>query len=157
MSRFGVRVIACPETREGAAVRLKALGDLQLSACSRWPERAGCGQECLPQIAASPDGCLLRSLVAQWYAGKSCVDCGRPIGAIVWHEAPPALRAPNGTSFEWKDAAPQDLPRLFRTHQPLCWQCHNVAEVTRAHPDLIVSRAARTAPLQPLPSGRGVY
>jgi hypothetical protein len=150
----GTRLVICPETNDGAAVSLDALfaasrGALRLSACSRWPERAGCDQQCLTQIADAPDGCLLHSIVTSWYAGKSCVSCGRAIGKIVWHEAPPALRAPDGTTFEWKDAMPQDLPRLFRTHQPLCWYCNNVAELTRTHPELVFQRRRPTAPPPP--------
>src|SRR6185503_11646556 len=106
-------LITCPQTKESAAVRLKLLGEPRLSDCSRWPEYAGCGQECLAQIAASPQRCRLQSIVTAWYAQKSCASCGRPIGTIAWHEAPPALLAPDGRTFEWKDAAPQDLPRLL--------------------------------------------
>jgi hypothetical protein len=148
----GLRVVTCPETHDGAAVSVDALfaatwdGALRLSTCSRWPERADCGQTCLTQIAAAPDGCLLHSIVTAWYAGKSCVRCNRPIGKIVWHEAPPALLAADGTTFEWKDALPQDLPVLFRTRQPLCWYCNNVAELRRMHPELIFDRQRPAAP-----------
>jgi hypothetical protein len=156
------RVVTCPETNDEAAVSLDALfaasrGVLRLSACSRWPERAGCNQACLAQITSSPDGCLLDSIVTSWYMGKSCVSCGRPIGKIVWHEGPPALRAPDGTTFEWKDAMPQDVPRLFRTHQPLCWYCNNVAELARMHPELAFQRRRPTAPSPPALRGDAVY
>ena len=157
MFRMGRRLITCPETKEAAAVKVKPLGELRLSACSRWPERAGCGQECLAQIASSPHGCLVQSIVTAWYAGKSCASCGRAIGKIAWHEAPPALRAPDGTSFEWKDVAPQDLPRLFRTHQPLCWQCNNAAELARIDPALPIRRTHLAPPAASLPVSRGVY
>jgi hypothetical protein len=72
-ARFrGTRVVSCPETGKPAAVALASLSGAlaapfgatvpSLRACSRWPERAGCGQECLGEIEESPDGCLLRSL-----------------------------------------------------------------------------------------------
>lgn len=54
------RVVTCPETGELAGVDVDAvrvarsawLGplDLRLRNCARWPERAGCGQECLSQL-----------------------------------------------------------------------------------------------------------
>ena len=82
----GQRVITCPETGEPAGVELAAgraaatalAGEpaLRLRDCSRWPERAGCGQECLSQIEAAPEDCLVRSLLTKWYEGISCVDCG---------------------------------------------------------------------------------
>lgn len=93
------------------------------------------------------NGCLLRAIVASWYAGKSCVECLRPIGPIVWHEAPPAVRMPDNGSHEWSDFAPQDLPRLFQTGQPLCWYCNNVAELTRLNPEL----SHRQRPAEPPP------
>ena len=75
----GVRVITCPENKEHAAVEVDAtqaaitagFGEtlLQLKSCSRLPERAGCGQMCLSQIEASPQDCLLRTILTKWYAG----------------------------------------------------------------------------------------
>lgn len=62
----GVRLVNCPETAQSAAVEVNArnaalttgLGDvhLHLKSCSRWPERKGCGQDCLSQI----EGCSRR-------------------------------------------------------------------------------------------------
>src|ERR1044071_6001838 len=77
----GDRVITCPENRQPAGVRLEAgraartslIGgaEFRLSDCSRWPEKSDCGRECLTQIAESPDGCLVRNILAEWYRGKS--------------------------------------------------------------------------------------
>jgi hypothetical protein len=159
----GVRVVTCPETHDGAAVKIDALfaatwgGALRLSACSDWPERTGCDQACLTQIAASPNGCLLRSIVTSWYAGKSCVQCRRPIGPIDWHEAPPALRMPDGASHEWSDFAPQDLRRLFETSQPLCWYCNNVNELARLRPGYIVRRERPAEPPRPPLASNATY
>lgn len=149
----GKRVITCPETHDGAAVTVDAVhaafsGQLQLSACTRWPERAGCDQACLSEIATSPESCLVRSIVTKWYAAKSCVSCGRPIGTIVWHEAPPAVYKQDGTSCEWKDIPVQDLPRTFASSQPLCWYCNNVAEFGRLHPGLITKRQRPADPAE---------
>jgi len=53
------RAVTCPEThqqvgvtidaRHAAATGLFGTSDFRLSDCTRWPERAGCGQECLPE------------------------------------------------------------------------------------------------------------
>src|SRR5688500_13005199 len=99
----GRRVITCPETGNGEAVKIDVLhaavsGDLRLSACTRWPERADCAQPCLSQITSSADGCRVKSIVTAWYAGKSCAVCARPIGPIVWHEAPPGLLRSDGST-----------------------------------------------------------
>lgn len=54
-------VVTCPETGRATGVRVDAarvarsawMGplDLRLKGCTRWPERAGCDQECLSQLA----------------------------------------------------------------------------------------------------------
>ena len=152
----GPRVITCPETGHGAAVRIDALhaartAEVRLADCTRWPERAGCAEECLTQIEASPHGCLVHAIAADWYLAKSCVSCKRPIGPISWHEAPPAILKKDGTTSEWKDVPLPDLPELFSTGKPLCWHCNNVAELERLQPGQItrrvVGRVAVKAPL----------
>ena len=101
----GRRVITCPEnrtpagvlvdTRNAAATGLRKAPELRLSSCSRWPERAGCGQECLSQIAASPEDCLVRNILGKWYEGKNCAICGKRIGDIQWADHKPALLDPD--------------------------------------------------------------
>ena len=69
----GRRVVTCPENerpagvtvdaRHAAATGLAKPPQLRLESCSRWPEKAGCGQQCLSQIEASPK--------TAWYA-TSC-------------------------------------------------------------------------------------
>ncbi len=165
----GVRVITCPENHESAAVKVDAFraaewaaiageAPLRLSKCSRWPEMAGCGQECLAQIESSPEACALQSIVTAWYDGKRCVSCQKEIGAIVWHERPPALRAPDGTSREWKEIAPETLPRVFTTHQPVCWPCHVRDTFVHEHGELVVQRTRIAEPHPVLrPSPNAVY
>src|SRR5262245_56288294 len=75
----GLRLITCPEIHQPAAVSVNALFAaytaatlaplLELKQCSRWPEKRGCGQECLGQIERSPEDCLVRTIVTRWYAG----------------------------------------------------------------------------------------
>src|SRR6516225_10640154 len=92
----GQMLVACPENKKPAAVSVNAAAaaeqslvrepHLRLSECSRWPEKQGCGQECLSQIEAAPEECLVRTFVARWYAGKACAYCGKPIEGIDWRE-----------------------------------------------------------------------
>src|SRR5262245_57833379 len=63
----GDSVVNCPETRKPAGVRVNALraavdllrgrSGVRLEQCSRWPERAQCGQECLNQIRHDANFC----------------------------------------------------------------------------------------------------
>lgn len=55
----GIRVVSCPENHQQVAVRLDAKRaaltqltghtSVRLADCSRWPEHANCGQDCIPQ------------------------------------------------------------------------------------------------------------
>jgi len=147
----GDRVITCPENQRPAGVRVDAphvlltamegKPDLRLKTCSRWPERQDCGQACLRQIEASPEGCLVRHILTQWYAGKNCVLCGKPIGEINWMEHKPALLNAEHHTVQWQDVLPQDVPDALATHQPVCWNCHIVNTMVSTHPELIVDRS----------------
>ena len=150
----GKRLVTCPETQKPAAVDLDskhlardaAFGTprLRLSECSRWPERQGCGQECLKQIEAAPEGCLVRHIVAAWYAGKACVICGKAVDVSEqWVGHAPALLNPEKRTIYWDKIAPERLPGVFQTHSPVCWSCHIAETFRREHPDLVVDRPAR--------------
>jgi hypothetical protein len=145
----GTRVILCPESGEPAAVEVDATlaaatqastGKplLQLATCSRWPERQGCGQECLAQIEAAPEDCLARTMLARWYEGKRCVFCHHEIGAIHWMDHRPSLRNPQGATVDLADVRPEELPRVLSSHAPVCWNCHIAETFRRQHPELVV-------------------
>lgn len=147
----GTRLVACPETKRPAAVELDAMraafgaepGQLRLASCSRWPERKGCGQECLTEVARDPGACLVRTIVGGWYRGQSCAFCGKPIPEVTWTEHRPALLAPDGMTVSWKDVKPESLPDLLSTHKPVCWDCHVVQSVVRERPDVVTVRPER--------------
>src|SRR3974377_2448524 len=126
----GKMLVTCPETKAPAAVNLDAtrpaeqsvFGEphLRLSECSRWPERQGCGQDCLSQIEAAPEDCLVRTTVARWYAGKACAYCGKPIEAIDWLGGQrPALLAPDGKTVQWDQIRPEKLPEVLAKYAPV--------------------------------------
>ncbi len=148
----GRRVITCPENRTPAGITVNArhaaataLGkapELRLSACSRWPEKAGCGQECLAQIAASPEDCLVRNILVKWYQGKVCASCGRPIGEIEWSGSKPALLGAGKVSVEWSRVPADKLFEVLAASLPLCFACHMANTLVREHPELVVDRSS---------------
>lgn len=148
----GKRLITCPETHKAAAVDVAAgeaaLGaflsepTLRLRECSRWPERKDCGQDCLRQVEADPENCLVWNIVAGWYEGKKCVLCHKTFGELRHMDHVPALLDPDHTTIEWKDLPPEKLPEAFATYGPVCWNCHVAATFRRLHPDLVVDREA---------------
>lgn len=150
----GTRLVACPETKRPAAVELDSLraalavfgdqpGALRLSSCSRWPEKAGCGQECLADVERDAGACLVRTIIAGWYRGQACVFCHKPIPEVTWTEHRPALLASDGTTVSWRDVKPEALPDVLSTHRPVCWDCHVVQNVVRDHPDVVTIRPER--------------
>ena len=157
----GQRVITCPENDEFAAVEVDARGaaraallgheQVRLRECSRWPEKQGCGQECLSQIEASPKECLVRSMLDQWYAGSGCVVCGKEIGPIDWYKHKPALMNSDRRSVAWNDIPAETLPEVLATHFPVCWDCHIVEGVVREHADRVVVRPPHRGPGIPGP------
>jgi hypothetical protein len=74
----GSRAVTCPETHRPVAVRFAALRAavtgvggrprVRLADCTRWPERADCGQECIPEACANPP--YTRGEVAPAHAKK---------------------------------------------------------------------------------------
>ncbi len=107
----GTRVVVCPENREMVAVHVDAghaafsasqgHPDLRLESCTRWPEKAGCGQECLGQIESAPEACLLRTILG---------DCP---------SSSPTGRPGRARRRRWRrGAAPRSCPWMARFEPP---------------------------------------
>ena len=148
----GARVITCPENLRPAGVHLdgrraafSALAgtpSLRLSECSRWPERQGCGQECLAEIEASPEACLVRNILTAWYRGKSCACCGVPLGEIRWAVQKPGLITADKRTVDWSRIPAEHLPEILASALPVCFACHMANTLVREHPDLALDRGA---------------
>ena len=146
----GKRVITCPETKRPAAVHVNmmkvareaVLGkpNIRLDQCSRWPERANCGQDCLSQIKADPESCMVWNIVDDWYKGKSCAYCQKPFGEIHWHDRHPALLGPDRSVIQWNEVPPENLPQIFQNYLPVCWNCYIAEEFRRKNPDRAMDR-----------------
>ena len=150
----GKRLVTCPENHCAAAVELDAKGAglkafrggtfLCLQDCSRWPEKQGCAQDCLSEVKALGQGCLVQNIVAGWYQGKTCVYCHKAVDSVAeWTGHMPALLTPDSTTVSWGDVPAEKLPEIFRTHQPVCWSCHIAETFRREHPELVTDRPAR--------------
>jgi hypothetical protein len=108
----GKRVVTCPENEKPAGVAVDAM----------------------------QDGCLVRSILGNWYAGKKCVVCGKPLDDIDWAEHRPALMGPDRKTVEWQDLPPEKVPDALLTHLPVCWNCHIASTFRREHPELVTDR-----------------
>lgn len=152
----GTRVVVCPESREMVAVEVDAgraawsspgrRPELLLEDCTRWPEKADCGQECLSQIEAAPEACRLRTIVEGWYRSRPCVFCGRAFGAIHWHDRKPALRQPDGQLVDWMEFEPERVMDVLASYDAVCRDCFVAESFRKDHPELVVDRTARPGP-----------
>ena len=152
----GTRVVVCPENREMVAVEVDAghaaftaprgRPELRLEACTRWPEKAGCGQECLGQIESAPEACLLRTILGDWYQGKRCAFCGREFHALRWHDHQPGLLAPDRRILAWDGFRAEQVVDVLATHEPVCWDCRVTEGFRREHPELVTDRAPHPGP-----------
>jgi hypothetical protein len=150
----GQRVVTCPEntrpagvtvdTGHAAATCLTGKPELKLSSCSRWPERAGCGQACLSEIAAAPEDCLVRNILAKWYEGKTCAWCGKAIPEVSGIGAHAAVLSADRVTVEWSEIPAEQLPDTLAAGSPICFSCHMASKMLREHPELVIDRSERT-------------
>ena len=151
----GDRVVNCPDNGQVVAVRVDAAhaalsrsaapDHFRIDACSRWPEKSGCGQACLAQIEAQPFDCLVRTQVERWYADKTCAICGKAVGDLDWTRHKPAVRSPEGVTMEWGEIPAESLWNVMASHSPVCWDCHVAETFRRRRPDLVIDNPHPTA------------
>lgn len=144
----GDRVVTCPDNGQDVAVRVDAAqvaftsehapDHFRIESCTRWPEKSGCGQDCLRQVESQPTDCLVRTHVTRWYADKSCVLCGTALGGQDWAVHKPALRSPDGVTMEWRAIKPETLWSVLGSHSPVCWDCHVTETFRRQRPELVI-------------------
>ena len=146
----GQRAITCPENhapagvmvdaRHAAATAFGRAPQVRLSQCSRWPEKAGCGQECLSEVRESGADCRVRNIIAKWYGDKACAACGQPIGEIDWTGSRPALLVSERASVEWNQVPADRLMGTLAAARPICFACHTTNRLVSEHPELVTDR-----------------
>jgi hypothetical protein len=153
----GKMLFTCPETGKAACVNVAASDaartsltgrpKIHLSECSRWPERQNCGQQCLSQLGADPQNCLVWTKVSDWYRNRTCVYCHKPFGELHWHDHRPALLGRDRKTVEWSEVPAEKLPELFETHLPVCWSCHIAETFRRKYPERVIDRPGNRGPM----------
>jgi hypothetical protein len=146
----GKMLVTCPENQKTASVKVATMraaanamagrSELGLCACNRWPEKQDCGQQCLCQIENDPESHRLWTIASQWYAGKTCTYCRKPIGAVKHLDHQAALRVKDQTTVEWDDIPAEQLPDVLATADPVCWGCHITESFRREHPQWVAER-----------------
>ena len=155
----GPRIVTCPETKKPVMVKVDSLHasltstvglpDIRLEDCSRWPNNAQCGQECLMDLELDPEQCLVNGVLMRWYRGKSCIYCKKVFQELHWLDHRPALLSPDGKLRQWNGFNLDQLPKVLETYSPVCWNCFIAQEFRRDHHELVIIR-----PSQPLSAVR---
>ena len=79
----------------------------------------------------------------QWFAGKDCAECGRPIPALHRVGPQPGLkrRAPgHHPILTWDEVPAGSLHLLSETYMPLCPNCQVAASFREDYPNLVFER-----------------
>ncbi len=157
MRHRGTRVATCPETDSPAAVKLDvghatrtgAVGEteLRVRSCSGWPERQGCGQGCLEELASAPAECLIKTTLVEWYRRLDlrALRKGDRRGPLGGASAGAADAGPGDGRVERGIA--DGLPQILATHQRVCWSCHVSNALHERLPGLRIESETSTGPL----------
>jgi hypothetical protein len=146
----GGRLVTCPETQAPVAVKIGAFraalttffgaSDVRLRSCTRWPERRDCDQACLQEIEAAGESCAIRTIIRNWYEGKVCVYCNKPLEQHESFEHGPCLLTQAGNTLQWSDVRPETIPDVLMTCRPVCWNCHITETFRGRFPELVLDR-----------------
>jgi len=146
----GKMLVTCPETHKTVAVKVAsgraALGaavgkeHVELSQCTRWPERQDCDQACLSELEANPEEHSVWNIVANWYEGKNCVYCHRPISELSHLDHPPGLIGLDGKIIEWEKVPAEELLEKLAAASAVCWNCSVVEGFRQEHAELVIDR-----------------
>lgn len=132
------RNVMCPESGMPAEVEIDGLHafytllrdqkEIRLKSCSRWPQRAGCDEDCLAQIASGP---AIERVVAKWCNGKKCAICAMPITRLDWQRGRAGALDTKRNLIELRDMNWNEFPMVLEQYEPLCWRCHETELVKR--------------------------
>jgi hypothetical protein len=150
----GTRIVSCPETHKPAAVRVDAghaavtavweKADLRLTACARWPERAGCDQACTAQIVQAPQETRARTIAGHFFEGARCAICRHGIEPIHGAMLQPGLLDPvTRDMVAWDEVPAEQLFDVFMARLPICANCTLAESLRRRFPDRLLERSPR--------------
>lgn len=138
----GRRRVTCPDSKQPVEVvvdrkfvfrmALRGQEHSRLESCSRWPEKADCGQECLAQLDPSPEN--IDRLLTQSYAGKACAICARSLTPADWRGSRLGVLDQSGKLLELREMTLERLASVLENMRPLCWKCHQEERARRAVP-----------------------
>jgi hypothetical protein len=104
--------------------------------------------ECADARHAPPNFATLK----QWYAGKDCGVCQRPIPPLQHVGPKPGLmrRAPGvHPVLTWNELPAGPTPLLLETYVPICPTCQIAESLREQFPDRMMKRPGHSQPMAP--------
>jgi hypothetical protein len=126
--RRGPVWISCPE---GGRPAMVTLGQERIEVCSLWPDRVGCAERCLAELASGRPRPPIIEIVERWHESNSCALCGRRLLKSFRWWSNPVLLARDGTTEEWNKV--ENLPAALAAGESVCWGCHIAESYGRGH------------------------
>jgi hypothetical protein len=98
--------------------------------------------EVKPKRAKSnPHDAATTAHLKQFFGGKECAACGRPIAPVHAGELHPGLLNTNThEAIAWEDIPAADLSTTLASHATICASCVTVETFRREYPDRVVDR-----------------
>lgn len=138
----GRQPVTCPDSGQPADVEVdrkfafwtafRGQEHWRLQACSRWPEKGDCGQECLQQLEPAPEN--IDRLLGKLYEGESCAICQRALTPSDWRWSRMAVLDPDQKLVELRQIPLRELQAALENMRPLCWNCHQEERARQAVP-----------------------
>jgi hypothetical protein len=77
----------------------------------------------------------------QFFEGKQCAVCKKPIPPVHAFELRPGLMNPTThDAIAWDDIPPASVSTLLESHVPICSNCVLVEKMRQKHPERVVDR-----------------
>ncbi|HTM26608.1 MAG TPA: hypothetical protein VL225_15530 [Vicinamibacterales bacterium] len=93
-----------------------------------------------PEVKPRQDAATAAHL-KQFFVGKQCATCGRPIPPVHAGELRPGLlNASAQEAIAWDDVLAANLAATLETHVAICSNCLIIGTLRQKHPDRVVDR-----------------
>ena len=103
----------------------------------------------MPEHGDTAHGAMTFAQAREWFAGKDCAACGRPIEPLHHVGPQPGLkrRAPGSHPIlTWKELRAGASPVILETYMPLCANCQIAESLKQEFPGVVTSGRRTEAP-----------
>ena len=93
------------------------------------------------QVKSNPHDAVTTAQLRQFFGGKQCASCSRPIAPVHAGELRPGLlNTSTHEAIAWDEIPAADLSTTLGSHVAICSSCLISETFRRQHPELVVDR-----------------